>query len=68
MVFTGRPLREFVPIGIYLLKAKNRKTRTIKYFQSKQLRFPQQRSVVLIANFEQILHIFLTFSLLTLNE
>ena len=60
------PLFRYVPVDIYLFKARNRNTRTICKISSKfTIKTPE---CVLIVNFEKISHIVLVFLLFTLKE
>ena len=61
------------PTNIYLFKVNNRNTRKMCEIYSKlTIKTPERRRVrrscVSVVNFEQILHIFLVFLLLTLNR
>ena len=64
--------RTYYPVGIYLLKVNNRKTRTrCEICSELTIKTPEQRrgrcSGVFIVNFEHILHLDLVFLLLALN-
>ena len=65
-------LRKY-PVGIYLLKVKNRNTRTrceicLKLTIKTPERRQWRRSGVFIVNFERISHLVLVLLLLTLNK